>query len=144
MSLGRVLLDSSVFIYAIGAEHRYREPCRQLLVAVAEGTTVTGEASVLAAQELLHQRARRTANRSQAAAAARSVTTFCTLHELTPQDLVLASQLFERTAGLDAADACHAATAVRRGIAVLVSPDAAFDEVVGLRRLDPADAAARL
>lgn len=144
MRLGRILLDSAVFIYAVGAEHRYRDPCRRLLEAVADGSSVTGEASVLAAQELLHQRARRTGNRVQAAVAARDVATFCTLHELTPQDLVLATQLFDRTGALDAADACHAATALHRDIPVLVSPDPAFDTVEGLRRVDPVEAAAQL
>ena len=53
---------------------------------------------------------------------------------------MLASQLVERTTDLDAADACHAATALHREIPVLVSPDRGFDTVEGLRRLDPVEA----
>ncbi len=38
----------------------------------------------------------------------------------------------------------HAATALRRGIGVIVSTDRAFDGVSGLERLDPRDAVSRL
>lgn len=144
MSLGRVLLDSSVFIYAVGAEHPYREPCRAIVRSLVEGQSLTGEASVLAAQELLHQRARRTGDRAEAAHAARAMTSFCTLHVLTVEDMVLATEMFERSDGLDAAAACHAATAINRGTPIIVSPDRGFDGIGGLARLDPEEAAARL
>ena len=55
---------------------------------------------------------------------------------------MLASRLVERTTDLDAADACHAATALHREIPVLV--DRGFDTVEGLRRLDPVEAVAQL
>lgn len=45
---------------------------------------------------------------------------------------------------LDARDAMHAATALNHGIDAIVSPDRAFGDVRGLRRLDPTDAAAQL
>jgi len=144
VSLGRVLFDSAIFIYAVGGEHHYRAPCRALITALTDEDRITGEASVLAAQELMHQRARRTGNRADAADAAQAVATFCTLHELTAGDLTLATDLFRRTPDLDAADACHAATALNRRIPTLVSPDRAFAAVAGLTWLDPAQAAASL
>lgn len=144
MSLGRVLFDSAVFIYAVGSDHEYRAPCRTLVAALSDVSVITGEASVLAAQELMHQRARRTGDRATAATAAKAIATFCTLHEFTVDDLHLATDLFRRAQGLDAADACHAATALNRGITTIVSPDGAFDSVPGLTRLDPADAATTL
>jgi hypothetical protein len=50
-------LDSAVFIYAIGVDHPYRAPCRALVTAMRSGDLV-GEASVLAVQEVMHQRLR--------------------------------------------------------------------------------------
>jgi predicted nucleic acid-binding protein len=143
VTIGRVLLDSAVFIYAIGQDHPYRLPCRTLMTALRNGQ-LDGEASVLVAQEVMHQRARRTGDRDSAASASRELSQFCTLHELTPSDVRRAAELFEDVDGLDAADACHAATALSRGITVIVSPDDAFDAVAGLTRLDPADAATQL
>jgi predicted nucleic acid-binding protein len=66
------------------------------------------------------------------------------LHDVTAADLRLALRLHADADGLDAADALHAATALNAGIDLLVSPDTAFDDVAGLTRLDPAEAAARL
>lgn len=143
MSLGRELLDSAVFIYAVGAEHRYRQPCRQLLSAL-EMDALAGEASVLAVEETLHQRARRTGDRVSAVRIARNIMTLCPVHELTTADLLLGLELFAGCRGLDARDALHAATALNQGIARIVSPDSAFDGVPDLERLDPMDAAAEL
>jgi predicted nucleic acid-binding protein len=138
--LGRCLLDAAVFIYAVGADHPFRDPCRRLLDPdhlVAYG----GEASVQAIQELLHQRARRTGDRAGAAATARAAAGVCPLHELTQADLSLGLRLFGAVPRLSGRDALHAATALNRDIGTIISPDAAFDDVPGLRRLDPVEAA---
>lgn len=41
-------------------------------------------------------------------------------------------------------DAVHAATALTRGIPMVLSPDVGFDHVPGLERVDPTDALERL
>lgn len=140
MRLGRALLDTAVFVYAVGDDHPYREPCRRLLapdVLSAYG----GEASVQAIQELLHQRARRTGNRPEAAEVARAMSQLCPLHDLTDTDLRLGLRLFDGSPRLTGRDALHAATAINRGIATIISPDADLDGLDGLTRLDPIDAA---
>jgi predicted nucleic acid-binding protein len=68
----------------------------------------------------------------------------CQLHDLTDRDLRLGLQLFRDAPRLHGRDALHAATALNRGIDIIVSPDSAFDTVQGLRRLDPIDAASQL
>ncbi len=143
MTPPRVLLDTAVFVYAVGGEHRYREPC----VALLDPDTLYrygGEASVQAIQELLHQRVRRTGDRVGAVEVARAMAQLCTLHELTPDDLRVGLELYRRTPQLSGRDALHAATAINRGITTIVSPDPDFDGVVQLTRLDPIDAAAQL
>lgn len=141
--LGRVLLDSAVFIYAVGAEHPYQEPCRDLLAALA-AERFEGASSLLAVDEVLHQRARRTGDRESAVRVARSIIDLCPLHELTTADVATGLGLFEQVPRLHARDCLHAATALNREIPAIVSPDRAFDDVPGLRRLDPIDAAAAL
>ena len=142
MSAGRVLLDTAVFVYAVGEPHRYRDACVRLL----EPDTLDrcgGEASVQAIQELLHQRARRTGDRDGAAEVASAMAQLCPLHDLTPDDLRTGLDLYRQVPRLSGRDALHAATAINRGINTIVSPDPDFDGIAQLSRLDPVDAAER-
>jgi predicted nucleic acid-binding protein len=143
MSLGRALLDTAVFVYAVGSDHPYREPCRRLLDPDA-AVGLSAEASVQAIQELLHQRARRTGDRTEAVQTAEAMASLCQLHDLTTDDLRLGLRLFRSAPRLHGRDALHAATALNRSIGVIISPDRAFDDLPGLIRLDPVAAAARL
>jgi len=141
--LDRVLLDSAVFIYAVGVDHPYRDACRQLLEAL-EAERYRGEASALAVEETLHQRACRTGDRESAQRVARNVMTLCPVHDLTTADLALGLRLFRTSNRLNARDVLHAATALNRGIPTIISPDQAFDDVPQLERVDPLQAAAQL
>lgn len=135
-----ILVDTSVLVYAVGADHPLRTPCRQLVELVAEGT-VRATTTVEVIQELVHVRARRR-DRSDAAALGRSFATLLApLTQPDAADLRRGLSLFEEHAGLGAFDAVLAATALRRSEGVLVSGDTAFGAVEGLRLLDPADAA---
>ncbi|MEX2619915.1 MAG: type II toxin-antitoxin system VapC family toxin [Egibacteraceae bacterium] len=140
---GRALIDSAVFVYAVGTDHPYREPCRRLVEALGQDA-LQGEASVEAVQELLHQRVRRTGDRAGATRLARCVAGLCPLHDVTVADLRTALELFARHDRLQARDAIHAATAVNRGIPVIISPDRDFDGLAHLQRVDPVEAAASI
>jgi predicted nucleic acid-binding protein len=140
MTLGRALLDAAVFVYAVGAEHPYRDPCRRLLDPDALHR-YGGEASVQAIQELLHHRARRTGDRDAAVEIAEAMSQLCPIHDLTENDLRLGLRLFRQAPRLSGRDALHAATAINRGIPTIVSPDPDFDGLDSLRRLDPVAAA---
>ena len=143
MSLTRSFVDTAVFVYAVGADHPYREPCRRLVGALATGD-FDGEASVEVVAEFLHQRTRRTGDRTQAARAAQDVAALCVLHDVTVADLQTAVALFSTHGRLHSRDALHAGVALNRGIGTIITPDTAFDDVPGLTRLDPQEAAARL
>lgn len=139
----QVLLDTAVFIYAVGADHPYRQPCVALVRGLGTGA-YRGETNVLVIQELAHQRHRRTGDRRAAQRTAADAAATCPVHDITGEDLALSLRLFAAATRLDAADALHAATALNRGIPAIVSPDEAFDEVTGLIRVDPIEAAAEL
>jgi predicted nucleic acid-binding protein len=66
------------------------------------------------------------------------------VHDVTPDDLRIALELFEGHERLHARDTIHAATAMNRGIDVIISPDVAFDGLPGLRRLALEQAVAAL
>lgn len=134
----RFLYDTAVFVYAFGREHPYREAC-QRIVALAGEQKLRGEASADLVQELLHQRFRKTGDRALAARQAREVAALCILHEVRPADVRRAVTVFEGGESLDARDAVFAALALNRNIGVVLSPDTDFDQVTGLRRVDPAD-----
>lgn len=137
-SLRRFLYDTSIFAYALGGEHPYREPCRNIVSQAADGE-LQGEAGVDLVQELTHQRARRTGDRQGAAEAARRITRLAWWHPVEPDDVQRGIDLFETHERLDAQDAVFAALAVNRGIDAILTTDRAFDEVAGLERIDPAD-----
>ncbi len=134
----RFLYDTSIFVYALGREDPYKEPCREIVRRAAAGE-LQGEASVDLLQELAHQRFRRTGDRPGAARAARSVAGLVWWHPLEPNDVQRGIDLFESHPGLDGRDAVLAAIALNRGIDAILATDRAFDEVDGLERIDPAD-----
>lgn len=138
----RFLYDTGVFLYATGAEHRYRAPCREIVQLAADGRLL-GEASVELVQEYVHVRARRSGERGDAVRGGRYVSQLCRLHALEPDDLSLGASLFELSPRLQMRDAV-AATALNRGVHLILSPDRAFDEVAGLERVDPLHALERL
>jgi predicted nucleic acid-binding protein len=134
----RFLYDTSIFIYALGGEHHYREPCREIVRMAATGD-LQGEASVDLLQELAHQRLRRTGDRAGAATSSRNIAKLIWLHQVEPTDVQRGLELFESNTKLDARDAVFAALALNREIDTVLATDRAFDEVAGLKRIDPLD-----
>jgi predicted nucleic acid-binding protein len=136
----RFLFDTSVFIYALGGEHRYREPCQAILREM-RGGRLAGEASIELVHEFAYVRQRRQA-RADAAHWARRIRRSCLLHTVGLADVERALDLWCAHERLDMRDAIFAAQALNRGIDAILSPDRGFDGIPGLERIDPADDAA--
>jgi predicted nucleic acid-binding protein len=134
----RFLFDTSVFVYALGGEHRYREPCRAILIEM-RGGRLAGEASVELAHEFAYVRCRHGMTRSDAAESARDILGMCPSHTVVRSDIERALGLWCEHARLDMRDAIFAAQALNREIDAIVSSDRDFDGVDGLQRIDPAD-----
>jgi predicted nucleic acid-binding protein len=134
----RTFLDTNVFLYAAGASHPEREPCARVLRKVADGSLdATVDSEVV--QEILYVLARR-GRRADAVQLARHVAAlFPDLLPVTREDMLRACDLVERHSKLPARDAVHAATMMRHAISRIVSVDADFDLVEGLRRISPAN-----
>jgi uncharacterized protein len=134
----RFLFDTSVFIYALGGEHFYRDHCRAIMDKGAKGL-LAGEASVELIHEFAHVRARRMARRA-AAADACDIAATSRLHAVERADVERALELWCQHDGLDMRDAIFAAQALNREIDAILATDRAFDGIQGLERIDPADA----
>ena len=106
-----IVLDTTVLVYAIGAEHPLRDPCRRLVEAIGAGH-VEATTTVEVIQELVHVRARRR-SRADAARQGRSYAALLApLIRPTPEDLTDGLALFEAHESLGAFDAVLAASAL--------------------------------
>jgi predicted nucleic acid-binding protein len=131
-----IVLDTTVLLYAKGADHPLRDPARRLIAAVTDGDIeATTTAEVI--QEFVHVRARRR-GRTEA------VTLGCDYAELlSPLVTVTAEQLrrgleiFTRCERLGAFDAVLAAAALCLEADALVSADTAFVTVPALTHVNP-------
>lgn len=139
----RFAFDTAVFVYARGTEHPYRQSCRDLVDAARMGR-IRGEGSVEIVQEYAHILIRRGLARASASEDARDVAALFRNHEFGEADLAQALALVAEHPELGMRDAVHAATAIRRDIGLIVSPDRGFDAVPGLERIDPVGAVERL
>ena len=130
-----ILVDTTVLVYTLGADHRLRAPCRALLELVRDGH-VRAHATVGVVQEFTHVRSRRHSRDEAVARARQYALGFAPLVQPGEDDLSEGLDIFETTAGLGPFDAVLATVALRRHWA-LVSADQSFGDVVGLRHLDP-------
>ena len=119
-----------------GSEHSYRDPCRELIAAVADGR-LQATTTVEVIQEFAHVRARR-CGRADAAALARDYGELLSpLLPITAESLSAGLRLFETTERLGAFDAVLAAAATASGATALVSVDTDFAEVAALSHVIP-------
>lgn len=131
-----IVLDTTVLRYAKGADHPYREPCRELVAAVRAGQ-LPATTTVEVIQEFVWGKAARR-GRSAAVELARDyLDLLAPLLPVGDSAAREALRLFERHQSLGSFDAMLAAAAMEAGTEALVSADAAFGEIRGLRHVIP-------
>lgn len=131
-----VFIDTSVVMYAGGAEHPHRDACRSVMMQVADGS-LDAVTSVEVVQEILHRFAR--GRREMGCRMARSVLDL--FDDVLPVDrrtITDALARYEDHPQLSARDALHVATCAANDIGEIVSVDCGFDVVDGIRRVAPA------
>lgn len=134
----RFFFDTAVFVYALGGEHRYREPCRTILREV-QGGRLTAEASIELIHEFAYVRIRRAESRAGVVQDTRTIARILSLHTVEVRDMERALDLWSEHEQLDVRDSIFAAQALNRGIEAILSPDGDFDGIPGIQRVDPAD-----
>ena len=135
-------IDTAVLMYAAGAEHPLREPCRRVMLAIRSGA-LEAVTSVEVVQELVHRfiAIRRADMGTQLATD--TMDTFAPVLPISHALMRRVPELASRYPTLAARDIVHVATCVHEGINEIISPDRAFDEVAEVRRLDPIEFAAQ-
>jgi predicted nucleic acid-binding protein len=131
-----IVLDTTVLVYAKGAEHRLRDPSRRLIAAIAD-REVQATTTVEAIQEFVHVRARRR-GRTDAVALGNDYSDLLSpLLTVTGDHLRNGLSIFERSEQLGAFDAVLAAAALGAGAQALVSADSAFAAIPSLLHVIP-------
>lgn len=128
-------VDANVVVYA-ASEGPYRDPCRRVLEAVARGEA-DGRTSPAVLEEVWFlERSGRIG--AVEGLTAHAYTIFSPLLPVTDEAFRLALEL--AAPGLGPADRLHVGTCLANGIAAIVTADASFEGLPGLRRVDPLDA----
>lgn len=130
-----ILLDTTILVYAVGADHSLRSPCSQLLEWVADGS-VRATTTLEAVQEFTRIRAIRRTRADAAALGRNYAIALSPLVQPALEDLLEGLELYRRVTSLGSFDAVLAVTARRRGWC-LVSADRGFARVAGLTHLNP-------
>ena len=134
-----ILVDTTVLIYAVGADHPLRDPCRRVVAAVGDGR-LRATTTVEVIQEFVHVRARRRDRADAVALGSSYATLFAPLVTVDSGDLAAGLGLYRDRERLGAFDAVLAAACMRREhIEALFSADSAFGGIDALVHLDPAD-----
>jgi predicted nucleic acid-binding protein len=131
-----IVLDTTVLVYAKGADHALRDPSRRLIAAVADGS-VEATTTVEVIQEFAHVRARRYDAAEAAALAREYAELLAPLILVTPEQLDRGLTMFERSGSLGAFDSVLAAAALDGGADRLVSADRAFATISDLHHVFP-------
>lgn len=139
-----IVFDTTVLVYAKGADHPLRDPCRELMLAVSEGR-LRATTTIEVVQEFAHVRARRRGRADAAGLARDYAELLAPLLVVGEVELAQGLTLFERSDAAGAFDAVLVAAAMAAGAEVLVSADAAFARVPGIEHVAPdADGVAAL
>ncbi|HLM85183.1 MAG TPA: type II toxin-antitoxin system VapC family toxin [Solirubrobacteraceae bacterium] len=131
-----IVLDTTVLVYAKGADHPLRDPCRRLIAAIAD-RQIEATTTVEAIQEFVHVRARRRDRTDAAMLGSDYVELLSPLLTVTAEHLRRGLSLFEGTQRLGAFDAVLAAAAIDVNANALVSTDTAFAEAPDLPHVIP-------
>jgi predicted nucleic acid-binding protein len=139
-------VDTTIFMYAMGAESRFKDPCARILRAgAADKAVLVTSAETL--QEILHRY--RSIGRDKDIRAAFDAVSAAVQRILpvTFEDVEEARRLGERTAGGTGAspgaarasprDLIHAAVARRQGLREILTVDAGFTSIPGVVVIDP-------
>jgi predicted nucleic acid-binding protein len=130
-----ILLDATVLVYSVGADHPLRDSSRRIVEAITGGAVAaTTTAGVI--QLFVGVRSRRRP-RGDAVSVGRDFATLLSpLANVEKSDLDLGLRIFERSGQLSPFDAVLAAVAINRDAEALVSSERGFRNVRDLRHVD--------
>ena len=132
------LIDTNVFLYARGRPHAYQEPCRALIMRVAQQPNAFG-VDVELLQEVLHFYWGRK-DLATGFSLFSDISALCPDPEpITGTIITEARRILEANPILSPRDAVHAAVVLNRRLEGLVTTDRGFRAVAGLQVWDPTE-----
>jgi len=137
-----IVVDTTVLVYAVGADHPLRAPCQQLVRGIVDGR-VLATTTIEVIQEFTHVRARRRDRKDAAGLARDYIELLSPLLIVEETDLREGLRLYEEGAGFGSFDAVLAAAARAAGAEALVSADAGFSGIAAIRHVVPDAAGVR-
>ncbi len=131
-----IVLDTTVLVYALGADHELQIPARRLVDAIGDGI-VKAATTIEVIQEFVHVRSRRRSRREAADSALGYAALLAPLVRPNEADLQRALGLYADHPRLGAFDAVLAGTVLGAPhLTGIVSADLAFGSVAGLGLVD--------
>ena len=130
------LIDTNVFIYSAGANHPYKDSCRQLIHRVGDGQ-LDGNIDIEVPQELMHFYHSKRRTREATTSAIEVLDMFANPILVTGSTMLLAADVLVRYPHLQSGDAVHAAVVLQNNLEGIISADRGFDQISGLTRFDP-------
>ncbi len=128
-------------MYAGGAAHALRDPCRAVLDAVADGR-LAAVTSAEVVQEIVHRYLAIKRPEIAVAMARSTLELFDAVLPITREVITRVPDLVDRYPALEARDLVHVATCVEHGVETIITPDRAFAGVSELQSVDPGNSAA--
>ena len=130
------LIDTNVFIYAVGRPHPYKPACLRVLDALESGLLEANiDAELL--QEILYVYWSTKRLGQGVALFDRVEQIFPDLIPIAAMDTRVARELLARHPTIAPRDAIHAAVALNHGLDGVISTDGGFDTIPGITRIDP-------
>lgn len=131
-----VFIDTNIPIYAAGKAHKNKQPCVQVVMAMAKGE-IQAVSSTEVLQEILHRHC-------LIKERAKGLTMFHEFRDLlsdilpvTVKEVNLAATLIEKYTNIEARDAIHIATMLENDIKLICSVDKHFDNIDKIKRIEP-------
>lgn len=132
-----IFVDANIPMYARGGDHPYRVPCRRALERIVrEQVACCTNTEVV--QELLHRYLALDRLEEARLSSLHFMTLIPEVLPVTRATLLTAIDLIDELPGLSARDLLHVAVMRQHGLTEILSVDRHFDNVAGIRRIDPA------
>lgn len=135
-----IFVDTSILMYAAGADHPLQRPCREIVHRIGN-RAIPAATSAEVVQEILHRYLSIDRAAGGIALAEQTMDLFAPVLPVTHALMRRIPDLARRYPDLSARDVIHVATCIHEGISEILSTDRGFDAVREIRRIAPEELA---
>ncbi len=135
-----MFLDTNIFMYAAGKEHKYKEPCVNILAMIQTGRkSFVTDTEVI--QEILYRYHHLGLNMMAHDLSWKVLELVPTIFSVSSDDIKLSLYYYNkyRKLRIPPRDCIHLAVMVDNGLETIVTADRHFDDIEEVERIDPMD-----